>query len=117
MRAKGESRERTDMGEGGGGWARNSQVSEEAQNENKEGAGSDPRGIPAERQQEGWEVPASHALQELPIKKAALGSVFFFHLISPNDKMKPSHKRARQALIETNNCLYESTTNSRPNKW
>lgn len=37
-------------------WGGNGQVSEEAQKGNKEGAGSDPRGIQAERQQKwrGW---------------------------------------------------------------
>lgn len=59
---------RAGRGQGGPGGG-NGQVSEEAQNGNKEGAGSDPRGIPAERQQEWWGVCASHALQEMPIKK------------------------------------------------
>lgn len=48
-------------------------MSEEAQNGNKEGAGSDPRGIPAERQQEWWGVAASPALQKKrPLKKLHL---------------------------------------------
>lgn len=55
------------LGEKGGGG--NGQVSEEAENGNKEGAGSDPRGIPAERQQEWWGVAASCALQKMIIKR------------------------------------------------
>lgn len=43
-------------------------MSEEAQNGNKEGAGSDPRGIPAGRQEEWWGVAASRALQKMIIK-------------------------------------------------
>lgn len=54
-------RERAGRGQRGfrGG---NSQVSEEAQKGNKKGAGSDPRGIQAERQQKWWGVAASCAL-------------------------------------------------------
>lgn len=70
---------RGEQGEGREDWGGgNGQVSEEAQNGNKEGAGSDPRGIPAERQQEWWGVAASSALQEMPIKKLHLVLLSFF---------------------------------------
>lgn len=63
--------QRGEQGEGREDWGGNGQVSEEAQNGNKEGAGSDPRGIPAERQQEWWGVAAS-AMQKTAIKKLHL---------------------------------------------
>lgn len=66
---------RGQRGLGGG----NGQVSEEAQNGNKEGASSDPRGIPAKRQQEWRGVAASCALQKMPIKKLHLVLLSFFN--------------------------------------
>lgn len=71
-------------------------MSEEAQNGNKEGASSDPRGIPAERQQEGWGGVVgvvSHALQKMPIKKLhfVLFSFLFLTLKSLNQS-KPKDR-------------------------
>ena len=57
-------------------------MSEEAQNGNKEGAGSDPRGIPAERQQECWGGAVTCALQKMAIKKLYLVRLTFLFVFN-----------------------------------
>lgn len=84
---------RGQRGQGGG----NGQVSEEAQNGNKEGAGSDPRGIP-----EWWwcwegGLPVLHC-KKIAIKKLHLVLLAFFNTISAK-LIKCYTKKACKALI------------------
>lgn len=73
-------------------------MSEEAQKGNKEGASSDPRGIPAERQQEWWGVAVGRALQKMVIKKLHFVRFSFFQHLSVQIKNTKHTTRDNEGL-------------------